>query len=382
MSETRFIQPLDVLFLRDNHLFGAAAGDAARAMMPPWPSVFAGALRSRMLADAGASIAALEKNTLPEPIGTILGTPDRPGSFTLGAVTLARQINGRTERFHPLPADLTVSEAEECLRIRKLAPQTVPETLVTSAHSAGPLPVMRTDQPAKPLAGYWLTAVGWERYLRGAPLDPATHLCAQADLWRLESRLGIALDADRGAAAESQLYTSDAVALRPNTGFVVEVHGADGHLPGGGLLRLGGDGRGASVDAVTDAPVGAPDWDAIADTGRFRLILTSPGLFPDGHQPPDIAADGAWRRDGASARLVCHTLARAQVISGWDMAAHRPKPAQRFAPTGSVYWFEGFDGDIEALQKLSETGLWHSGQDNDNTQRRAEGFNRVAVANA
>ena len=48
---TVLIEPLDVLILRGNKLF-ADAGSHGEALMPPWPSVAAGALRSRMLADA------------------------------------------------------------------------------------------------------------------------------------------------------------------------------------------------------------------------------------------------------------------------------------------------------------------------------------------
>ena len=51
-STALFIEPLDVLILRGNKLF-ADAGSHGEALMPPWPSVAAGALRSRMLIDAG-----------------------------------------------------------------------------------------------------------------------------------------------------------------------------------------------------------------------------------------------------------------------------------------------------------------------------------------
>ena len=50
-STALFIEPLDVLILRGNKLF-ADAGSHGEALMPPWPSVAAGALRSRMLIDA------------------------------------------------------------------------------------------------------------------------------------------------------------------------------------------------------------------------------------------------------------------------------------------------------------------------------------------
>ena len=52
-----FLEPLDVLYLRGNKLF-ADAGAHGEALMPPWPSLAAGAIRSRLMAE-GASLDAL-----------------------------------------------------------------------------------------------------------------------------------------------------------------------------------------------------------------------------------------------------------------------------------------------------------------------------------
>lgn len=76
------IEPLDVLLLRGNQSFGDP-GSYGDAVMPPWPSVAAGAIRSRMLADAGADLAAFARSEQPHPA---LGTPARPGPFTLRAL--------------------------------------------------------------------------------------------------------------------------------------------------------------------------------------------------------------------------------------------------------------------------------------------------------
>ena len=48
MTEFHFIKPLDVLFIRGNRLFGDASTNGV-AVMPPWPSMVAGALRSQIL---------------------------------------------------------------------------------------------------------------------------------------------------------------------------------------------------------------------------------------------------------------------------------------------------------------------------------------------
>jgi CRISPR-associated protein Cmr3 len=99
---------------------------------------------------------------------------------------------------------------------------------------------------------------------------------------------------------------------------------------------------------------------------------------------------------GITARLVCAAVPRAEVVSGWDMAGRQPgpkkpvpstgwpKPAQRAAPTGSVYWLDDLDATAELLRRLVQHGLWPENLDQDCNgdlmSRRAEGFNRVTIA--
>ena len=47
MITTHFIEPLDVLFLRGNQLFGEP-GSYGEALMPPWPCVYLGCLWCRL----------------------------------------------------------------------------------------------------------------------------------------------------------------------------------------------------------------------------------------------------------------------------------------------------------------------------------------------
>jgi CRISPR-associated protein Cmr3 len=81
---------------------------------------------------------------------------------------------------------------------------------------------------------------------------------------------------------------------------------------------------------------------------------------------------------GVRARLAAAAVPRAQVVSGWDLAARKPKPSVRVAPAGSVYWLDELEATPEALRRLVDEGLW-SEQELD-PQRRAEGFNRVWLA--
>ncbi len=368
---TLFIEPLDVLFLRGNKLFGDP-GSYGESLVPPWPSVAAGALRSLMLATDGIDPAAFAKGRHVHPT---LGTPAEPGTFTLTGFDLARRdAAGRVASLHVLPADLIVSDDGGGRRqLRRLSPHAPADGLISSAPLAR-WPVLAEAQRSKPVGGLWLTQSGWAEYLAGRhpSLD---HLVSSADLWRIDARVGVGLDPTRRRADDGKLFSAQAVVFARGVGFVASVGGAE--PPSRGMLRLGGDGRGAAICEAGYAPA-QPDWDGIARAGRCRIVLTTPGLFEQGWMLPGVDAERRLALHGVHGRVVCAAVPRAEVVSGWNLATREPKPAQRAAPAGSVYWLDELEASAEQLRKLAEHGLWAN--DDQNTQRRAEGFNRFTFA--
>lgn len=368
MSASRFIEPVDVLVLRGNKLFGDP-GSFGESLIPPWPSVAAGAIRSKILADDGTDLAGFAAGEETHPT---LGSPDQPGAFRLRAFDLAREGEQGIEALRPLPADLVASRDGE-LRLRRLQP-TGPAPGLAGSYPLERWPVLASDSRAKPVGGLWLDETGWAQYLAGDTPAPDTCIASE-DLWRIDLRVGVGLDPATRRAADGQLFSLQAVALQPGVGFLAVVDGAE---PGTrGLLRLGGDGRGATLRAVDYHPPEA-DLDAIATAGRCRIVLTTPGLFPEGWRLPGMDGDGRFRLGGVRGRVVSACVSRAETVSGWDLAARRPKPARRAAPTGSVYWLEDLEATPEALHRLVDHGLW---AENDyDRQRQAEGFNRFTPA--
>ena len=375
MSISLLIEPIDTLALRGNRLFGDP-GSYGEALMPPWPSVAAGAIRSWMLAAEGVDLAAFAAGQVPHPT---LGTPAQPGSFALAAFHLARRRpDGVVELLYAPPADLDITQAADGTQtVRRMKPTTLHQALACSA-SLHQVPALAQDGRAKPVAGRWLSTQGWRAYLRGQAVEPG-HLLNSSDLWQFDHRVGLAIDAALGRADDGKLFSLNAVVMRPGVGFAAWVAGAQ--PPAKGMLRLGGDGRGAQVQQAEIAWP-QPDFKAIADAGKARLVLTSPGVFQQGWLPT-----GTTRRDadtlgfdlhGISGRLVAACVPRAEVVSGFDLAQWQPKPAQRAAPTGSVYWLDQLEAKPDALRSLADTGLWADTQPHD--PRCAEGFNRFSFA--
>ena len=336
-----FLDPLDVPYLRGNKLF-ADAGAHGEALMPPWPSLAAGAIRSRLMAE-GVSLEAL-------------------ADFRLTQFGLARLHDGGViEHLWPLPADVIVSDEIALGDATYLRPSTTPAG-IASSHALPKLPTLQTEKPGKPVGGLWLTGDGIAAWLAGQPLN-AKHFVRSGELWQTDPRLGIALDPKTRSAAEGKIYTTETTALKKGIGFIAAYEGSANKLPAESLVRLGGDGRGAVVRSVTSHTT-APDWARIEKEGRFRLMLTTPGLF-----------SGGWRPDGIPAALVAASVSRAETISGWDIVTNKPKPAQRVAPTGSVYWFENLTGNLTTLKALAQNGF-----PMEDPARHAEGFGKLVIA--
>jgi CRISPR-associated protein Cmr3 len=367
----RFLEPLDVLFLRGNKLFGDP-GSYGESLVPPWPSVASGALRSRLLADEGVDLAAFAAGRLVHPT---LGTPDHPGAFRITCFQMARRLaNGRIEALIAPPVDLVINEQDGKVRAVRAFHPTAPAAGVRSSSPLPMLPVLAAAERGKAASGYWLGDAGWRRYLTGQTPLPG-ELITSSELWRLDPRVGVGLDAATGRAADGRLFAVQAVAVQPGVGFLAGIAGAV--PPASGMVRLGGDGRAAAIHTAT-ANTPEPDYAAIARTRRCRLVLATPGIFPAGWTLPGTHAAGHFHLGEVRGRLACAAVTRAEIVSGWDLAHWQPKSARRAAPAGSVYWLDELDATPEALRKLVNQGLWS--EPCEDSARRAEGFNRIWLA--
>ncbi len=389
-----FVEPIDVLMLRGNRSFGDA-GQHGETLMPPWPSVFAGAFRSALLAGDAKRLAEFVsvgsrhfaseseradrmRDILGEALFAALGTPQQPGSFrvTWASLGLARSAVAWPEAVLPLPADLQVADEPAALPVA-LIPTAFPYG--TSGEPTLPMvALLRSPKQVKAAGGHWIDATELATHVRGQGVARSLRT---AELYKSETRLGIALDTASRTASEGALYTTEAVAFGKGAGFIVGVHGVGDLLPMEGMLRLGGDGKGARYREV---PFDLPVATAPQVGGRFRLLLTTPGVFAGGWLPTGVAPQGESIRlhgPGFGARLACAAIGRHEVVSGWDLAQWRPKTAQRAAPAGSVYWFDEFDGDAGKLAGWANNGLWpeNEAMSTEQHQRRAEGFNRALL---
>jgi CRISPR-associated protein Cmr3 len=380
MTQYYGIRPLDSLMIRGNRSFGAA-GEHGESQMPPWLSLFAGAIRAAML---GGDSEALRnfgpgRKQVEGQLGEVLGTPELPGSFRLAWSSFALKINkDEWSPAIPLPADLS---ADENLHVYGIEPQPLPAG-VSAGHRLPMVPLLRCSTQFKPVSGRWLTGKNLELYTGGSiPQDTRE----TRDFYLPETRVGIGLNHRAHSAEDGLIYSTEAVGLCEMAGFLVGIDGLGKNhreiLPKHGFLRLGGDGKAAKYEHAS-APSLFQSFpnQAIERDKRFRLVMTSPGIFAQGWLPNGIQASGVEFRlqaAGVSARLVCAAMGRHDVVSGWDIANWKPKPAERVVPSGSVYWFDQLEGEAGKLANWVADGVWG---DNPDNQRQAEGFNRAMLA--
>ena len=375
--QTRVIEPLDVLMLRGNKSFGDA-GEHATSSIPASPSVLAGALRSFWLAALGVDFKkfnqdGVKPDQFDEPVKSELGTPLHPQGFRLSGQSLAQKVGDKFQRIFPVPADLVLQKNHKIATeptIYALKPAPVPHGLYSNLADEQFVPLLKAPA-GKPESGYWLNEKGFVDYLQGKT-PQAADFVKSSDLFQKDWRLGIALDEVSRTASDGQLYTTEAIVFNKDVYLVAEITGAP-NFPKKGNLRLGGDGRGAVFSEEKLNPL--PEFQL--KDGKVKLVLSSPAIFQGGWKLPNQDSNGYIQFSGGSARVVTASIPRHQVVSGWNLSARKPKPAERIVPLGSVYWLDEVktDGSISlqnALQQLLLT--------NTDPQREAEGYNACTLA--
>lgn len=342
MTWRLFLEPLDVVLFRDGRPFSAGEDHRARSLFPPTPYTIQGALRWLYLALSGVDPVAYARGAT-EAQGLIarIGAPRRGyGRLRLRGPFVARcpSEDGEPEPLFATPADLVRMGKGENAPMALLHPLEGTPFTVDLLPGTGLRPLW-AEGPAPPgPIGGWLTPEGLRAVLEGGTPPPGT-LVREAELLEREPRLGIRLEPERRRPGEGLLYQVEFLRLKPGVGFLVEVDGVEPPDPPQGTVRLGGEGRPASY-RVLEGGLSLPAVGGVEK--RFRVVLLTPALFEEGWRP----AHGGWPAlfGGAPGRLAGVALGRPQALGGAYLDARTAqdfqRPAHRFVPAGSVYFFE------------------------------------------
>ncbi len=381
------IEPLDPLIARDGR--PASVGGHFFTVSFPYPSMLAGAVRTRMGSENGA-FALWGEDTLKELLEKVI---------VRGPLLAEVQPEGDEvlQWLAPAPRDLTILRAPDGTTIlkRHVPYRLAPGEAMDSLEEEDLLPVgYRGEEtygkPPKDLPAFWR----WDEFETWltAPADrPAVDLTALGvAALPIETRAHLAVQPGERVGMDGMFFQTSGLRFLQAGGsrlnprrFALSV-GCQGARVGGRDLALerqiaplGGERRLARWSPASQEwpRMPAAVREGILSTGRARLILLTPALFEKGALPGWNG--GAWplaAQVTANIRAAC--VPRPAIVSGWDLAKGRPKATRRLAPAGSVYFLE-LQGSKDDLRQWCEETWLHCVS--DGAQDRRDGFGLAAL---
>lgn len=326
------LQAVDVWLFRDGRPFDPASGRRAESLFPPYPTVIQGAIRSYHLVVKHVDLRDAQKirETVGTPVNYEASRMTEYKGLRLRGPFLAKVGGDRLVRYFPQPADaVTVDRVAHTIRPAS-GPESTPEASVRASLTRidkGLLLLGFRDPLEKGETGLWLSEEALLEYLGGETVMGTP----TQDLFERESRFGIGMNSGRQTVEEGMLYEVEFIRPAQDVGLLVEMSGYDG-WPETGILQLGGESRAAVYNTKEDV---AP-WPSIPHPlpRKFKVYFATPTFF-----------EGGWRGDwgkffGGEVMLRAAALNRYESVGGFDWANISHKPARRYIPAGSVYYFE------------------------------------------
>lgn len=383
MSVVLQVTPHDPLVARDGRPFGVGQGNRMRGLSWPLPSVVAGSFRTALVKSNGG----------------LDFSGDIPQRLMQIAVAGVFPVHG-SELYLPAPAD-AVAEPNENGKGMKCLHRVVPQPIRGGCDlpEDNLWPVMLSESQAgddfKPAeVPAWWPVGKYAEWLLG------NDVCFDTSFLRSplqEIRDHVCLDAERGAAAEGQIFATAGLNVTRLPRFGVDesmpLHERLAEITLSGRITipdsetaftigqqfgiwhpLGGERR---LVHWRQAAVETTGWNCparirstLATTTKVRMILATPAVFKDGWKPGWLTTGLEGELSGVKLKLVGASNGRWKAVSGWSLAPPRgPKPIRRMAPAGSVYFFEvEKSGDAAPL-----ADLWLQSVSDDEQEQR-DGF--------
>ncbi|MDQ5770592.1 type III-B CRISPR module-associated protein Cmr3 [Thiothrix subterranea] len=339
----------DTLFFRESRPMEALG--EAQSVFPPPVRTLAGAVRTLIGEHFQVQWHEFDQKKGEHPLAAHIGFGESLGNLRFQGSWLA--CNG--ERLYPAPLHL-MRKGEKLFQLTLDA-----NTVRCDWGENVRLPKLPDgDEPkgSKPLENTWLTEAGLEAVLAGEnpslekstkeKPDIKTQVYFADDLFEKESRLGIARDNATRSVQKGLLYQTQHI--RPNTDLSIEldVEGLPDDMPTQAMIRLGGEGRTASL-RVKPADNTFPTA-SISGT-KFALYLLTP-LYGspclDFHRKKCKPTVWQGTLNGIALTLHGAITGKVQRVGGWDMAANKPRPVKSLVPAGSVFFCSVDNGDIQA----------------------------------
>ncbi|MCY4674688.1 MAG: type III-B CRISPR module-associated protein Cmr3 [Bacteroidetes bacterium] len=321
------LRPVDTLSFRDARPFGPA--EQADSGLPS-PQTLAGAIRTFLLKAHGVNL---------KQFGDLVKRYD---SFDEALSEYGYPIKGlrdmkiggpwfsmNEELLVPIPSNLKISKSRNgaltSQSIFRLDPiRTSPPGWQPREQELRPL--WRYGRESLKSASGYIKPTGLRIFLEGG-IPSNQDLVSEEELYAIDRRVGIAIDAKRKTVDEGMIYTAGMLALKPNVAFCVELTGNRALIAPlcqpGVLMKFGGEGKYVEISVHNHNASFWPNVLPGIGDGRL-LLLTTPAWF-DGWKPRNITCIAA-------------SVSHPEGVSGWDLAQGGPKPNRFMVPAGTVYF--------------------------------------------
>jgi CRISPR-associated protein Cmr3 len=348
---TWIIEPRDPMIVRDGRPFGPDQGTRAETLPFPFPSTIAGGVRTRsglkygVFDDSASNIAAVKSVRIRGPL----------------LVELDQEGGGISSWMVPAPADaylLPVKDDHTQVDLHRLFPLQIPQDTQTNLPEAIAIVGLPDPDLQKPLFNaprfwYWSQ---FEQWLEKPPSSQHLNVEAIGHQGPLaDRRMHVRIDQESLTGVEGFLFMTSGLefarqknkkASIPVTplGLALETDATMNE----GVIPLGGERRLTSwrQDDTVWPQLPAGLTEEIVKTKACRLVLLTPGYFSAGYYPQWMGKT----TNNVTPTLKAVALAQPQIVSGWDLERHAPKPTRRLAPAGTVYFLK-LEGEDEAIRR-------------------------------
>jgi CRISPR-associated protein Cmr3 len=369
MTKTTWrFKPLDSLFFKESRPMEAIGGSELASAFPPPIRTLAGAVRTAIGDHHDVDWKRFAGDPDYLPLRDQIGMGDDLGAMRVSGPWMAKKIDDHWQRLFPVPCQLL--GVKQTGDLQKIVSLEAGKPRLCDLGCNVRLPV--TPLGAKGFVGlqdYWINGEVFGKILATDPIAPEELIPAEA-LFSHEARFGIAIDNRLRTVEKSRLYQTRHVRLKSDVAIEVDIEGLDASfLPKGGVIRLGGEGRGAIFQVLEQR---FPDLQTVQKTdganGVMIVLLTHTRLDPNavaytvlpGFKKEEQAGQTVWkgRIHGHVFTLVCAATGKAVREGGWDLLQRRPRPVSSLIPAGSVFLMKSEELDIPAaLETLNFTQL-------------------------
>ncbi|HPD39293.1 MAG TPA: type III-B CRISPR module-associated protein Cmr3 [Mesotoga infera] len=327
-----YFTPEDWICFRESTVF-QSGGNAKTGLAKI--EAFFGAVKTALIKKSGEN-----PLNLSSEMREIVGDSDNPGSLRIWGPFVFKRENSGIKHFFPAPNG--IYRVKEDSELEFMMPHYKVEAEINGRQLKLPW-IPSSIEGIDTFDGSLIELKEIKNFQSARPFSVMESKSIGEKLYRVESKVGIALEKGRKNAEESMLYTLSYYRFNPGAGFFVF---ADDNtvkiLAGISNVFIGSKTRSATVEFGT---IETDVFDRRMGSKQALCLLT-PAVFSNGALPSDMKIAGC---DIESANIQ-----RKIAVSGWDLVKQQPKPIKHYIAPGTVYYLKGDFGYPQSVSSDSQ----------------------------